>query len=222
MQKRSVNSWIIAREGIPFILFWTLPLLIGIFFDVYLLSIAGAAGGILTALFFRNPPRHLPAGVTPSTVISPADGKIVDVSEVIESRFLKKMMKKASIFMSVTDVHVNRSPVSGKIIDQIYSPGKFLMAQRHKSSVLNEQNAYCLEVDDEKRTAVVCVQIAGFIARRIVSYFGKGDSLTQGQMIGLIRFGSRVDIYLPLSAEIRVKKGDRVAGGETIIGELAR
>lgn len=222
MQKRSVNSWIIAREGIPFILFWTIPLLIGLFFDIYLLSIASAAGEILTALFFRNPPRHLPAGVTPSIVISPADGKIVDVNEVIESRFLKKMMKKVSIFMSVTDVHVNRSPVSGKIVDQIYSPGKFLMAQRHKSSVLNEQNAYCLEVDDEKRTAVVCVQIAGFIARRIVSYFGKGDPLTQGQMIGLIRFGSRVDLYLPLDADIRVKKGDRVVGGETIIGELAR
>jgi phosphatidylserine decarboxylase len=123
-----------------------------------------------------------------------------------------------SIFLSPLDVHINRSPIPGKIIDVIYSPGKFLMATNEKASLVNEQNA--LTIQGEKIT-VVCKQIAGILARRVVCWKGKGDNLGLGERFGMIKFSSRTDVLLPLNVQITVKEGQRVRGGTTVIGRIS-
>jgi phosphatidylserine decarboxylase len=175
--------------------------------------------GVLTLFctyFFRDPERIIP--VEEGMVVSPADGKIVDISSTEEGRFLKKPAIKISIFLDIFNVHVNRSPVVGKVIDIIYNKGRFLAANVPKASLENEQNALILETDSGKK--IVCIQIAGLIARRIVCKTKVGETLQRGERFGLIRFGSRVDLYLPVETEIRVSKGDKVLGGESMIGVL--
>jgi len=182
----------------------------------------GAVAAVLGILaiwllvFFRDPARDGPRG--DGVVIAPADGKIVGVVETDEPMYLKTRALRVSIFMSVFDVHVNRYPVSGTIELAHYNPGKFLHAAKEKASLDNEQASVGLR---SRRGPVLVRQIAGSIARRIVTDGRVGDAVTQGARLGMIRFGSRVDVFLPVSAapKVRVQPGDRVAAGTTVLAE---
>ena len=208
------NQWPIAKEGLPFlipvvlltvilgIMGWRVWMSLGILFSLFL------------AYFFRNPKRRIPN--LQNVILSPTDGRIVHVGECDEDRFLKEKTLKVSIFMSLFDVHLNRTPISGKVVERNYLPGRFHMANVEKSSLLNEQNAMLLESED--RFKILLVQIAGFVARRIVCYAKAGDLLRKGEIFGLIRFGSRVDLYLPPEVKSIVRVGQHVKGGESIIG----
>ena len=167
-------------------------------------------------VFFRDPTRDGPRG--DAVVIAPADGKVVGVVEADEPMYLKTRALRVSIFMSVFDVHVNRYPVSGTIELAHYNPGKFLHAAREKASLDNEQASVGLR---GRRGPVLVRQIAGSIARRIVTDGKVGDAVTQGSRLGMIRFGSRVDVFLPVTARaaVRVRPGDRVAAGATVLAE---
>lgn len=206
-----------AKEGLPFLI----PMMIFTIFSGILGWTVWMSLGILLVLFiayfFRNPRREIPD--LQNVILSPADGRIVHVGECEENRFLKKKTIKVSIFMSLFDVHLNRAPVSGRVLDRNYIPGRFFAANVEKSSLLNEQNAMILETED--RTKILLIQIAGFIARRIVCYAKAGDLLRKGEIIGLIRFGSRVDLYLPPEVKPIIRIGQHVKGGESIIGYRA-
>jgi phosphatidylserine decarboxylase len=211
------NQWPIAKEGFLFlipavlltvilgIMGWKIWMSLGILFSLFI------------AYFFRNPRREIPN--LQNIVLSPADGRVIYVGECEEERFLKEKTLKVSIFMSLFDVHINRAPVSGKVLEKNYLPGRFLVASAEKSSLLNEQNAVILETED--RFKILLVQIAGFVARRIVCYAKVGDPLRKGEIFGLIRFGSRVDLYLPPDVKPIVRIGQHVKGGESIIGYRA-
>lgn len=150
-------------------------------------------------------------------MISPADGKIVVVKDVYESTFLKQDVKQVSIFLSVFNVHVNRSPIEGTVEIVKYNQGKFHVASVDKASLENEQTAMVVA---NKKQRILVKQIAGLIARRIICYAKPGDTLKAGERYGLIRFGSRVDIFLPKNADVRVKIGDKVKGALDVIGVL--
>jgi phosphatidylserine decarboxylase len=163
--------------------------------------------------FFRDPDRTAPA--VPSAVLAPADGRVMRVAEIDDGWVGRAV--RVSIFLSPLDVHVNRSPVAGLVEDVEYAPGRFLAAYRDEASELNERCTLALQAE----TARVGVkQIAGVVARRIVCRVRKGDKLQAGERYGLIRFGSRTDLVVPKGTEIRVRVGDRVRGGETIMGVL--
>lgn len=210
------NSAPIAAEGVPFVIIsgvisillflpgWLIP---AIFFSLLTLFIIW---------FFRNPERNIPAGK--NLVISPADGKIILIKEVDEKRILKKKVVKISIFMNLFNVHVNRIPYPGRIADILYNPGKFVSANLDKASLENEQNAVVVET--ENREKILFIQIAGLIARRIVCRLDKGQKVEKGERFGLIRFGSRVDVYLPQNVDIKVAIGEKVKGGESILAVL--
>ena len=165
--------------------------------------------------FFRDPPREVPAN--PRAVVSPADGRVVDVSPVQEEQFLHAPTTKVSIFMSPLDVHVNRSPVDGRITQLQHTAGKFRAAWEDKASLENERNAMVLEQGSRR---YLVVQIAGALARRIVCRAGVGDVLNRGDRYGVIMFGSRVDVYLPADVRPVVAKGARVVAGETVLAEV--
>ncbi len=165
--------------------------------------------------FFRDPERAIPEGK--GVVVSPADGKVIVIKDVYEPDYLKQDVKQISIFLSVFNVHVNRSPVAGTVEAVQYHPGKFLAAWDDKASLDNEQTAVVIANGKDR---ILVKQIAGLIARRIVCYAKPGDAIKTGERYGLIRFGSRVDIFLPKHADIRVKPGDRVKGARDIIAEL--
>lgn len=206
----------IAVEGIPF----AIPLLILSillwYFGVRWPALFFILLTIFVLWFFRNPERVIPQD--PMAVISPADGKIIVAEEVSEGRYLKERALKVSVFMNVFNVHVNRAPYSGKVVDVIYNKGKFISANLDKASMDNEQNAVILDIGSGKK--IMFVQIAGLIARRIVCYLKPGDSIEKGKRMGLIRFGSRLDVYLPIGSTLNVKIGDKVVAGETILGYL--
>ena len=166
--------------------------------------------------FFRDPERAIPPGE--KAVLSPADGKVVQVQPCVEERFLKGPAIKVSVFMSVFNVHVNRNPLTGRIVDSAYSRGKFIRADLDQASASNEQNALLVETAEGVRLLVV--QIAGLIARRIVCWVKKGDGVEKGQRFGLIRFGSRLDIYLPENTALQVRLGEKTLAGQTILGYL--
>ncbi len=171
---------------------------------------------LLILQFFRNPVFE----ITPNSkhVLAPADGKVVVVEETEETEYFKSRKKQTSIFMSPVNVHVNRSPVSGVISFFKYHPGKYLVAWHPKSSTENERTTVAVRM--QNGAEVVFRQIAGALARRIKWYIKEGQPIEQGQEFGFIKFGSRVDIFLPLDAEITVKVGDVTKGGRTIIAEL--
>jgi len=166
--------------------------------------------------FFRDPDRETPAGA--SLVVSPADGKVVASVRVPMGRLLGRESQQVSIFMSPLDVHVNRAPIGGRVEELEYRAGHFFAAYRGKASDENEQNA--LRIAHPGGTEVAMVQIAGFVARRIVCHVKRGDVLARGQRLGMIMFGSRVDLVLPRDAELEVQPGDRVRGGETVVARI--
>jgi phosphatidylserine decarboxylase len=206
----------IAVEGYPFIgLFAFVTIVFGLlgwgFFTFVLFALT-----LFTAYFFRNPERLPPEEA--NAVIAPADGKVVFVGEVNESRYIHGPAVKVSIFMNVFDVHVNRFPCDGKIVKAFYNKGGFINASLDKASLENEQSGLLIEADNGQQ--ILCVQIAGLVARRIVCYPEIGDQLKRGMRYGLIRFGSRVDLYLPTTTEVRVRVGERTVAGESIVGIL--
>ncbi|EEO26868.1 phosphatidylserine decarboxylase [Oxalobacter paraformigenes] len=205
---------IIAREGWFYILVsfvvtaivtyqwgvWSLPL--------WLIS-------LFVLQFFRDPARTVPNN--PNAVLSPADGRIVVVEKTYDI-YGEREALKISVFMNVFNVHSNRSPVDGKVQSVHYFPGKFVNADLDKASLENERNA--LIITAENGQMVTCVQVAGLIARRILCYVKSGEALRRGERFGFIRFGSRVDVYLPLSAKPKVTVGDKVYATETVLAEL--
>jgi phosphatidylserine decarboxylase len=206
---------IIAREGWPF-----LALAVGVSLGIgFFLGWGWSLPFWLLALFilqfFRDPARAAPDD--PRAVLSPADGRIVEVSRA-QDPYLKRDALKVSVFMNVFNVHSNRSPVDGVVQERWYFPGAFVNAALDKASLANERNALWL------RTAagedVTCVQVAGLIARRILCYVGPGAELSRGQRFGFIRFGSRVDVYLPAGAQVRAAIGEKVYAGETVLAWL--
>ena len=206
----------IVKEGWPFVgglagaalLFgvmgWSIP--------------AGVVGGftLFTAWFFRNPSRTIPQD--PHAVVSSGDGKVIAIEEEFEPRYLKEKSIRVTVFLNVFDVHVNRMPCTGTVEGISYQPGQFLVASRPDATLRNEQNAVMLKTAEGAK--VLCVQVAGLIARRIVCWVKQGERVQRGERFGLIRFGSRMDTFLPLGSKIRVAVGDHVKGGETIVGEL--
>jgi phosphatidylserine decarboxylase len=206
---------IIAREGWPFLgiafavslavqffcgLLWALP--------VWLVT-------LFILQFFRDPPREVPDD--PQAVLSPADGRIVAV-EKARDPYLEREALKISVFMNVFNVHSNRSPVDGTVRQRWYHAGSFLNAALDKASLENERNALWLRTREGQD--VTCVQVAGLVARRILCYVGEGAGLERGQRYGFIRFGSRVDVYLPPDAEVKAALGDKVYATESILARL--
>lgn len=198
----------VALEGFPFII----PLLIltacGVFTGRFLLFIIPLTATLLTILFFRNPERKIPEGE--GIFVSPADGRVILIQREEEAI-------KVSIFLSIFNVHINRMPCSGRIVDIRYKKGSFLPAFKEKASEENENVAIVISSGFHN---ILVKQIAGVIARRVVCWASVGDYLEIGERYGLIRFGSRIDIFLPPDIELKVKIGDKVKGGETIIGVL--
>jgi len=200
----------IVKESIPYIV---VPLLLAAGAAVFGFWWVAAILLLVTlfmAFFLREPKRVPPSD--PDVVVAPADGKVTRVGPAGADSTV------VSIFLSPLDVHINRSPIPGKIVDVLYSPGKFLMATNEKASLVNEQNA--LTIQGEKIT-VVCKQIAGILARRIVCWKAEGDSLGLGERFGMIKFSSRTDVLLPANVRVTVKEGDRVRGGTTVIGRIS-
>lgn len=182
---------------------------------LWLLAFALTLVALWVAYFFRDPERTGERG--PSLVIAPADGRVVMITEVDEPAFLHGRARRISIFMNVFNVHVNRYPISGTVRFLHYNPGKFLNAATEKSSLENEQMSVGLESGTVR---VLVRQIAGLVARRIVNYSRDGERVEQGERMGIIRFGSRVDVFLPPSATVKVNVGDRTVAGATVIAEL--
>ena len=204
---------ILAREGWPFIAasfvvavlvsfvgYWSLP-----FWLIFIFCLQ----------FFRDPARVVAGG--PNSVLAPADGRIVVVEES-DDPYLKRRALKISVFMNVFNVHSNRSPVKCTVRQKWYNPGSFLNAALDKASLENERCALHLKTDDGQD--ITCVQIAGLVARRILNYVDAGAALTAGQRYGFIRFGSRVDLYLPLDARVKVVIGEKVFASSSILAEL--
>jgi phosphatidylserine decarboxylase len=205
---------ILAKEGWPFIAgsfilallasssgFWSLP-----FWLIFVFCVQ----------FFRDPPRLVAGG--PKSVVAPADGRIVVVEET-DDPYLKRRALKVSVFMNVFNVHSNRSPIESTVLQKWYNRGGFFNAALDKASLENERCALHLKTKDGRD--VTCVQIAGLVARRILNYVEAGVSLTAGQRYGFIRFGSRVDLYLPLDSKVKVVIGDKVSASSTILAELS-
>lgn len=205
---------IIAREGWPFVgSAFALAILVSFFSAAW--SIPFWVIALFVLQFFRDPARSVPS--QSNAVISPADGRIV-VVEKAQDPYAGREALKISVFMNVFNVHSNRAPVNGKIERVQYFPGKFVNADLDKASLENERNALVITADNG--ATVTCVQVAGLIARRILCYVQAGDMLAKGQRYGFIRFGSRVDIYLPENATPKVTVGDKVSATETILAEF--
>jgi phosphatidylserine decarboxylase len=212
-----------AREGLLFIVIAAL-LAAGTFalalnrrsWPLWLAAIVLVIVAIWVAYFFRDPERTGQRGE--NLVIAPADGRVVQIVPVNETSFVKGKAIQVSIFMNVFNVHVNRYPVSGIVRYVHYNPGKFLNAANEKASVENEQSSVGIESGSNR---ILVRQIAGLIARRIVTYSAEGQQVTQGDRMGIIRFGSRVDVFLPETAHVRVRVGEVTYAGVSVIGELA-
>ncbi len=205
---------IIAREGWPFLAISLAASIAASVFCVYW-SIPLGIISLFVLQFFRDPPREVPTQA--NAIVSAADGRVIVVEKAYDE-FLKREALKISVFMNVFNVHSNRSPLDGTVQQRWYFPGKFVNAALAKASTENERNALWLKTQDGQD--VTCVQIAGLVARRILCYVDQGASLHRGQRYGFIRFGSRVDLYLPLTATPKVSLGDKVSAGSTILAEL--
>ena len=216
------DNFPIAMEGVPFIAgagLVSVLLLVGWWqWSSILLLLLTGLGLVLTlfiVFFFRNPPRRIPGD--DQSVLAPADGVVIYLGPGRDEH-LDQEMTKISIFMSVFNVHVNRAPLTARIIDNFYVQGKFLDVRDERATFENERNGLVLETAQGLK--LVVVQVAGLIARRIVCYPRVGDSMVRGERYGLIRFGSRLDVYLPPGTDIKVALGEKTVAGETILGVL--
>lgn len=205
----------VAREGYPFIAasfgvtVFTAFFSVGWFFYILL------ALSLFVLNFFRDPERVVPED--PDAVICPADGRVIKVEKVMDDRFTGTEALVVCVFMNVFDVHVNRAPVKGRVREIRYNEGRFFPADKEKASLENEQNAVFIE---SEKGLVVANQIAGLVARRIVCRASVGDELERGERFGIIRFGSRVDVFMPATAEATVKVGDKVKAGSSVLARL--
>ena len=206
---------IIAREGWPFLL---IALVVAVALSLvswWVLAFVAWIAFVFVLQFFRDPPRTVPS--QPNAVLSPADGRVVRIGKARDP-YLDRDALMISVFMNVFNVHSNRSPVDGDIVASWYHPGSFVNAALEKASSDNERNA--LHLRTASGADITCVQIAGLVARRILCYVTPGERMTRGQRYGFIRFGSRVDVYLPVDARPRVAVGDVAVATETILAEL--
>ena len=207
----------IAAPGYPLILAGVVLIFLGVIGGWPYLTVLGLLGSGFFAYFFRDPEREIPS--EPGLVVSPADGKVVRVDEVEEPEFRPGPARRVAIFMNIFDVHVNRSPVAGVVKEMRHQAGEYKAAFRPDAARRNEQQALMLESEAGRR--VLVVQIAGLLARRIIPYVKPGQQLARGERVGMICFGSRVDLYLPPDGDIQVKVGDRLKAGSSIIGRWA-
>jgi len=203
----------IVKEGIPYI---AVPIVLAVaaailgfwYVAAFLFVVA-----LFMAFFFRDPKRIPPSDT--DVVVAPADGRVTRIESLAPDAGSGTVI---SIFLPPLDVHINRSPITGKIVDVLYSPGKFLMATKEEASLVNEQNALTIQGD---KITVVCKQIAGILARRVICWKRKGDNLSLGERFGMIKFSSRTDVLLPPNVRVTVKRGERVRGGITVIGRIS-
>jgi phosphatidylserine decarboxylase len=206
----------IVKEGVPFVAGTVVPAVAASLAGWPLLAVLFGTGALFCGWFFRNPHRVIPQ--SPGLVVASGDGRVLAIEEEEEPRYLKTRSIRISIFLNVFDVHVNRIPCGGTIEGVTYQPGMFLVASRPDATLRNEQNAVMIRTPQGHQ--VLCVQVAGLIARRIVSWLTPGEQVVRGERFGLIRFGSRMDTFLPIGSQVRVKAGDRVKGGASILAEL--
>ncbi len=206
-----------AKEGIPFLLA-SLVLVVFAYLVKPIAALPFFLFFLFVAYFFRDPKRISPEDE--QLLLSPADGKVVESQEVNDPRFFEGPANKIAIFMSPLDVHVNRAPTNGRVEKVEYKPGKYMMAWDEKASDANERNAVFFVTNQGSK--ITFVQIAGFLARRIICDVKRGSVLKKGQRFGIIRFGSRVDVYLPLDLEVQVQVGDRLKAGESVIAKFPR
>lgn len=206
----------IAREGYPYIIIFSIATFFTYATGRHLIAVLPLLLTSFMFLFFRDPERTIPEAE--GIFVSPADGKVILIRDMLEEEHLKAYAKQISIFMSPLNVHVNRSPCDGTVKTVKHMPGSFRAAYKDDASLKNENIAMIL---DTKYGKVLVRQVAGFIARRAVCRVKAGDNLTKGERYGIIKFSSRLDIYLPKNAGIKVKLGDRVKAGETIIGNIS-
>jgi phosphatidylserine decarboxylase len=205
-----------AREGYPIVAIpAVLTALLLVFGRFLLAAILGVLSLGLLA-FFRDPERVIPSGE--DLIVAPADGKVVSITLVNGGPLIESARARISIFLSPLDVHINRAPIASKVTDVRHQSGKFVAAYKDEASERNEQNA--LRMVDKEAREVGVVQVAGVVARRIICKVKQGDILARGARFGLIMFGSRTDLYLPATARIDISEGQRVKGGETIIGRF--
>lgn len=200
-------------EGLPYVLTGVFLTMTAAVLGWAIPAVVLAAVTVLMVHFFRDPARW--ANARPGEVVSPADGRVIVVERTEEPRFTHRPCWKISIFMNVFDVHVNRAPVNGRVVDVFYQKGRFLPADKDKAGLENEQN--WIHFETGSGSFVVVTQVAGLIARRIVFWPNVGDDLRQGERFGMIRFGSRLDVYIPSTGEVLVRKGQKVLAGETIL-----
>ena len=210
------SAFPVAKAGYPFIFSGAFVTLIFALLGLTYLALLGLAVSFFLCGFFRDPDRVIPN--ISGAIVSPADGKVILVKNVNDSVFYDGPCQKISIFMSIFNVHVNRVPVDSNVKRVRYYPGKFFAANQDKASLQNEHNAVFLETADGKRICVV--QVAGLIARRIICKIQPGDEMQRGQRFGLICFGSRLDVYLPEDAVIKVTVGDRIKAGSSLLGQF--
>ena len=207
---------LLAREGWAHVSIVAVVALVVQFYGGTLWALPLWLALLFVLQFFRDPPRKIPD--TPGLVVCPADGRVIAVG-LVDDPYLKRQSLRISVFMNVFNVHSNRMPAAGKITQAWYHRGKFLNAALNKASEENERNALALHTEDGRD--IVVVQVAGLIARRILCYVQPNQSVVRGERYGFIRFGSRVDVYLPNDARARVGLGDKVKGGCDILAELA-
>ncbi|OGW54488.1 MAG: phosphatidylserine decarboxylase [Nitrospirae bacterium RBG_13_43_8] len=203
----------IVPDGYPFIIVFALITVLVYIFGKPWMAVLPLTITLFMALFFRDPGRTTPGDK--GVFISPADGKVILIKDVYEKDYLKSESREISIFMSIFDVHVNRAPCDGTVNLVQHFPGQFLAAHKDAASIKNENTVMFLEGKDGK---ILVRQVAGLLARRIVCKVKAGDVLRRGERYGMIKFGSRLDVYLPKDAEIKVKLGDKVKAGETVLG----
>ena len=206
----------VAREGYPFIAFAAFATLVFALLEYGFIAVIFLLLTVFILYFFRDPERIAPDAE--DAVVSPADGKVILVEKIFDDRFVNEHVYKISIFMSIFDVHVNRLPFPGKVEKIQYTPGSFYAANTDQGGLANEHCAVILST--AKNFSYAVVQVAGLIARRIVCWVEKGDSVERGKSFGIIRFGSRVDLYLPQQMQLEVSSGQRVRAGETVIGYI--